>query len=134
VSKFHLYWVRTDEQFDDAFAVARTARAAACHVREEAMAGDAKWAEAKRIATLPDHLQDPSVAVGSTEEDPRIAHWASEAVLEACGVKVVHAKSPRVFFWNNRLFTEGVFDYLREQPGPQDWETRLAVILGRAIG
>jgi len=36
-------------------------------------------------------------------------------VLSACGITLVHPESPRVFFWNERLFTEGVLDYLRRR-------------------
>jgi hypothetical protein len=131
-----LYWVRTRGQWDDGFVVARTSRAAATFVRNEALSPVADWASAERIAALPDHLQDPSIAVSSEKEDPRKANWASPAILKACEVRTVHAKSPRVFFRDDRLFTEGVLDYIREtyatEAVPAAFRNRtLAVMLGR---
>jgi hypothetical protein len=136
VARFSLYWVRTRGQWDDGFVVAKTSRAAATFVRNEAMSPVRDWASAERIAALPEHLQDPSVAVASEDDDPRTVFWASPTVLKACDVKVVHAKSPRVFFRDERLFTEGVLDYLREAYGstsiPEVFKNRsLAVMLGR---
>jgi hypothetical protein len=72
----------------------RTARAAACFVCDENIIFEAAWAGAEWIATLPDHLQDPSVAVGSTDDDPRHAHWAAPEVLRACQIEIVHETSP----------------------------------------
>jgi hypothetical protein len=139
VARFSLYWVRTRGQWDDGFVVAKTSRAAATFVRNEAMSPVADWASAERITALPDHLQDPSIAVSFEKEDPKNANWASPAVLKACGVKTVHAKSPRVFFRDDRLFTEGILDYLRETYDagavPEVFRNRsLAVMLGRDDG
>lgn len=115
MARFHLYWVRTRQQWDDGFVVARTSRAAACYVRDENFVFDTAWAEAERLSTLPDHMQAPAAAVSSTSEDPRHVHWASPEVLSACGITIVHAASPRVFLWHDRLFTEGLLDYVRRQ-------------------
>jgi hypothetical protein len=136
VARFSLFWVKTRGQWDDGFVVAKTARAAASFVRNEAMSPSADWASAERIVVLPEHLQDPTVAVSWEAADPRNADWASPTVLKACEIKIVHAKSPRVFFRDDRLFTEGVFDYLREQNGSSppplaQRSKQLAVMLGR---
>lgn len=136
---FRLFWVYTVEQFDDGFVVARTKRSAAAFVAaENFMAATAGWAAAESIARLPEAFQQPDQAVGSTQEDPRVVHWASPEVLAACGIATVHAQSPRVFFRQNRLFTEGLLDYFRRKSDrgvldEQHRADRLAVILGHPI-
>jgi len=119
MTRFHLFWVRTAGQWDDGFVVARTARAAATYVREEKFVFDRAWSSAERFGPLPDQLQEPAAAVGSTDDDPRHVFWASPEVLRACGVIVVHPVSPRVFFWKDRLLTEGVLDYIQAQQQEQ---------------
>jgi len=98
------------------------------------MSPDPDWAEAERIATIPERSQASALAAMTEDGERRTADWASQGVLAACGVKVVHSKSPRVFFRENRLFTEGIFDYLRESRGTELARGRamkLAVALGR---
>lgn len=115
MAHFHLFWVRTLHQWDDGFVVARSARAAACFVRDENFVFDSNWATAERLTTLPDHLQSAEAALAVEPDEPRHVDWASPEVLAACGVTVVHPDSPRVFLWHETLLTEGVLEYLRHR-------------------
>lgn len=108
---FKLFWVSTPDQFDDGFVVARTGLAARKFVAD----GEKDWALAEKICVLSPDFQNPEAVFHFVEEDPPSAGWASPRLLAACGIEIIHKTSPRVFVRGRRLFTEGIYEWMRDR-------------------